>query len=292
MIGADRMNMRDISSDAAAMAEKVTVIEPRSGWRLIDWKELGEYSDLFFFLTWRHIKVRYAQSALGIGWAVVQPLFYMLVFTVVFGRLARIQSDGAPYAVFAFTALVPWTYFANAVSEGAASLIVNADMISKIYFPRLILPMSIVVARLADFAIALVILAALMAWHRIIPGERIAIIPLLILLMVLTAAGLSLWLAALAVQYRDVNYATTFGMQLLMYAAPVVYPVSLVPADVQMLYAVNPMVGVIEGFRAGLLETRPVPWDFIAIGSVTALIVAVSGAFYFRRKEQIFADVA
>ena len=286
------MNMRDISSDAAAMAETVTVIEPRSGWRLIDWKELGEYSDLFFFLTWRHIKVRYAQSAIGIGWAVVQPLFYMLVFTVVFGRLARIQSDGAPYAVFAFTALVPWTYFANAVSEGAASLIVNANMISKIYFPRLILPMSIVVARLADFAIALVILAALMAWYHIIPGERIAILPLLILLMVLTAAGLGLWLAALAVQYRDVNYATTFGMQLLMYAAPVVYPVSLVPADVQMLYAVNPMVGVIEGFRAVLLETRPVPWDFIAIGSVTALIVAVSGAFYFRRKEQIFADVA
>ena len=286
------MNMRDISSDAAAMAETVTVIEPRSGWRLIDWKELGEYSDLFFFLTWRHIKVRYAQSAIGIGWAVVQPLFYMLVFTVVFGRLARIQSDGAPYAVFAFTALVPWTYFANAVSEGAASLIVNANMISKIYFPRLILPMSIVVARLADFAIALVILAALMAWYHIIPGERIAILPLLILLMVFTAAGLGLWLAALAVQYRDVNYATTFGMQLLMYAAPVVYPVSLVPADVQMLYAVNPMVGVIEGFRAVLLETRPVPWDFIAIGSVTALIVAVSGAFYFRRKEQIFADVA
>ena len=286
------MNMRDISSDAAAMAETVTVIEPRSGWRLIDWKELGEYSDLFFFLTWRHIKVRYAQSAIGIGWAVVQPLFYMLVFTVVFGRLARIQSDGAPYAVFAFTALVPWTYFANAVSEGAASLIVNANMISKIYFPRLILPMSIVVARLADFAIALVILAALMAWYHIIPGERIAILPLLILLMVFTAAGLGLWLAALAVQYRDVNYATTFGMQLLMYAAPVVYPVSLVPADVQMLYAVNPMVGVIEGFRAALLETRPVPWDFIAIGSVTALIVAVSGAFYFRRKEQIFADVA
>ena len=286
------MNMRDISSDAAAMAETVTVIEPRSGWRLIDWKELGEYSDLFFFLTWRHIKVRYAQSAIGIGWAVVQQLFYMLVFTVVFGRLARIESDGAPYAVFAFTALVPWTYFANAVSEGAASLIVNANMISKIYFPRLILPMSIVVARLADFAIALVILAALMAWYHIIPGERIAILPLLILLMVSTAAGLSLWLAALAVQYRDVNYATTFGMKLLMYAAPVVYPVSLVPADVQMLYAANPMVGVIEGFRAALLETRPVPWDFIAIGSVTALIVAVSGAFYFRRKEQIFADVA
>ena len=286
------MNMRDISSDAARMAETVTVIEPRSGWRLIDWNELGEYSDLFFFLTWRHIKVRYAQSAIGIGWAIVQPLFYMLVFTVVFGRLARIQSDGAPYAVFAFTALVPWTYFANAVSEGAASLIVNANMISKIYFPRLILPMSIVVARLADFAIALVILAALMAWYHIIPGERIAILPLLILLMVFTAAGLGLWLAALAVQYRDINYATTFGMQLLMYAAPVVYPVSLVPADVQMLYAVNPMVGVIEGFRAALLETRPVPWDFIAIGGVTALIVAVSGAFYFRRKEQIFADVA
>jgi lipopolysaccharide transport system permease protein len=270
----------------------VVIIEPRSGWRLVDWRELRDYRDLFYFLVWRNIKVRYAQSAIGIGWAVIQPLFYMVVFTVVFGRLARIDSDGVPYAIFAFAALVPWTYFANAVSEGTASLIGNAGMISKIYFPRLILPMSLVIARLVDFAIALVILAVLLLWYGMVPNWGILALPLLILLMVLTAAGLGLWLTALAVQYRDVNYAIGFGMQLLMYAAPVVYPASLVPERYQLFYAINPMVGVIEGFRAALLGTRNMPWDFIAVGALTAVTVAISGMFYFRRKEQIFADVA
>lgn len=270
----------------------ITIIEPSSGWRLINWKELRDYRDLFYFLVWRNIKVRYAQSAIGIGWAVIQPLFYMLVFTVVFGRLARIDSDGAPYAIFAFAALVPWTYFSNAVSEGTASLISNAGMISKIYFPRLILPMSMVVARTVDFGIALVLLLLLMVWYGMAPNLNVLALPLLIFLMILSASGLALWLTALAVQYRDVNYAISFGMQLLMYAGPVVYPASLIPERYQLLYAINPMVGVIEGFRAALLGTREMPWDFIAVGAVTAILVAVSGMFYFRRKEQIFADVA
>jgi len=279
-----------------------TIIEPCSGWRLVDWQELSEYRDLFSFLVWRSIKVRYAQSAIGIGWAVIQPLFSMLVFTVVFGRLAGIESDGVPYAVFSFVALVPWTYFSNALTEGTSSLVGNASMLSKVYFPRLILPLSTVLARLVDFCIAMVLLAALMAWFGIVPNRGILMMPLLILLMMLTAAGIAMWLSALAVQYRDINHGMTFGIQLLMYAAPVVYAASLIPETYtlfgtiviwpQHLYALNPMVGVIEGFRSALLGTRPMPWTFLMIGAASSTLIALSGAFYFRSRERLFADVA
>jgi len=269
-----------------------TIIEPRSGWQLIDWRELRDYRDLFLFLTWRNIKVLYAQSAIGIGWAVIQPLFSMILFTLVFGRLAKISSDGVPYAVFSFTALVPWTYFSNSLTQGVNSLVQNANMISKVYFPRLILPMSAVAAKLLDFSIAMLVLTALMVWYRMVPTIGILALPLLILLMILTAAGLGAWLTALAIQYRDVKHAMTFVVQLLMYAAPVVYPTSLIPERYQLLYAINPMVGVIEGFRAALLGTRPMPWHFIAVGAASALVIALTGALYFRRKERIFADVA
>lgn len=281
-----------IRGSAQSEKKPVTVIEPDQGWRWVDLKELFEYRDLFLFLIWRHIKIRYAQSAIGIGWAVIQPLFSMVVFTIVFGRLARIDSDGAPYAIFSFVALVPWTYFSNALTEGTASLVTNAQIISKIYFPRLILPLSLVLARLVDFVIALVILAGLMVWYGVMPTRDIVALPLLILLMVLTATGLGMWLTALAIQYRDVNYAIGFGVQLLMYAAPVVYPTSLIPERYQLFYALNPLVGVIEGFRAALLGTRAMPWDFIAVGTAVAIVLFVSGMFYFRRKEHIFADVA
>ncbi len=281
--------------EAAAAAHHrppVVVIEPRSGWRLVDWKELLQYRDLFAFLVWRSVKVRYAQSALGVGWAVIQPLFSMIVFTIVFGRLAGIDSEGVPYAVFSFTALVPWTYFANALTEGTQSLVANANMLSKVYFPRLVLPLSAVLAKLVDFSIAMLLLFALMAYYRTPPTAGVLALPLLVALMMLTAAGLGLWLTALAVQYRDVNYAMNFVVQLLMYAAPVVYPTSLIPERYQYLYALNPMVGVIEGFRAALLGTRPMPWAFLALGTVTALAVAITGTLYFRNREKLFADVA
>jgi lipopolysaccharide transport system permease protein len=274
-----------------ALTPQITIIEPRSGWRLVDWKELYDYRDLFYFLVWRSVKVRYAQSAIGIGWAVIQPLFSMLVFTVVFGKLAGVESDGAPYALFSFAALVPWTYFSNALTEGTNSLVSNANMLSKVYFPRLILPLSAVAAKLVDFAIALMLLAGLMAWYRVAPTYGVLMLPLLTLLMVLSAAGLGMWLTALAVQYRDVNYGIGFGVQLLMYAAPVVYPASLIPDRYQLLYALNPMVGVIEGFRSALLGTRPMPWDLLAVGAATATVFAVTGALYFRRREKVFADV-
>jgi lipopolysaccharide transport system permease protein len=216
----------------------------------------------------------------------------MLMFTLVFGRLAGISSDGVPYAMFSFAALVPWTYFANALAEGAGSLVANAHMISKVYFPRMILPLSAVVAKLVDFSISLVLLFALMAWFRVLPGPGVLMLPLLILMMMLTAAGMGMWLTALAVQYRDVNYALGFMVQLLMYASPVVYPTSLIPQRYQLLYALNPMVGVIEGFRAALLGTRPMPWSFLAIGALVALLIALTGTLYFRRREKLFADVA
>lgn len=286
----------EISADSSESGRdpthlSTTVIEARGGWRLVDWKELYDYSDLFQFLVWRSIKVRYAQSALGIGWAVIQPLFTMVVFTIIFGRLAHMKSDGVPYAVFSFTALVPWTYFANSLTEGTASLINNASMLSKVYFPRLILPLAAVMAKLVDFSIALVMLAALLVWYQIVPTRGLVMLPLLVLLMVVAAAGLSLWLTALAVQYRDVNYAMTFLVQLLMYSTPVLYPVSLVPERYHLLYAINPMVGVIEGFRAAFLGTRPMPFDLLSVGTVTASVVAITGIFYFRRREKIFADV-
>ncbi|TVR78971.1 MAG: ABC transporter permease [Rhodospirillales bacterium] len=270
----------------------VTIVEPHTGWRMIDWKELREYKDLFFFLIWRNIKVRYAQSAIGVGWAVLQPVASMLVFTVIFGRLVGVESDGAPYAVFAFVALVPWTYFANCLTEGTASMVANAQIISKIYFPRLIMPMAVIGARMVDFVIALAILAVLLIAYRIVPTPGVAVLPLLIVIMTMAAAGLGLWLTALAIQFRDINYGMSFGVQLLMYAAPVVYPASLIPDRYLYFYALNPMVGVIEGFRAALLGTRAMPWDLIGIGALMAALLFLSGMLYFRRKEHVFADVA
>lgn len=279
----------------------VTIIQPKTGWRLVDWQELWHYRDLYYFLVWRGIKTRYAQSVIGVGWAVIQPTFSMLVYTIVFGKLAKIDSNGVPYAVFSFAGLVPWTYFSNALTEGTNSLVTNSSMISKVYFPRLILPLAAIASKLVDFTIAMGMLALLMAWYGVVPGIGVLMMPVLIMLMMLTAAGLGAWLTALAVQYRDVQHAMSFVVQLLMYAAPVVYPASLIPEkyeifgrtiNPQYLYALNPMVGVIEGFRSSLLSTRPMPWAFIGIGAVSALVIACSGLFYFRSREHVFADVA
>jgi len=275
----------------ARASGKTTVFEAKSGWRFIDFHELWQYRDLFYFLIWRNIKVRYAQSVLGVGWAIIPPVFSMIVFTIVFGKLAKIGSEGVPYGIFCYAALVPWTYFSNALTQSGASLVGASGMISKVYFPRLIIPLSPVLDKLVDFGISLILLVGLMIWFKIAPTIWVLTLPLLILLMMLTAAGLGMWLTALAVQYRDVNYGMKFAIQLLMYASPVVYPASLVPGQYRLLFGINPMAGVIEGFRAAFLGTRPMPWDLIAVGSVVALVVAVSGTFYFRRTERIFADV-
>jgi lipopolysaccharide transport system permease protein len=254
--------------------------------------ELWQFRELFYFLVWRDVKVRYAQSILGVGWAVIQPLVPMILFTIVFGRVARISSDGIPYAMFCFAGLLPWTYFSNALTDSSASLVKEVNMLSKIYFPRLIIPLTSVLGRLIDLGISFLLLIALMIWYRTPPTLWLTLLPVLILITVVTAAGLGMWLSALAVQYRDVKYAVPFAIQFLMYAAPVVYPTSLIPAGYRYLYAVNPLVGVIEGFRACVFRSTPVPWDLIAIGTTSALMILWSGTLYFVRKEFVFADVA
>jgi len=269
-----------------------TIIEPKKGWQLIDWKELRDYKDLFYFLVWRDIKVLYKQTILGFSWAIIRPVFSMIVFTIVFGKLAKVPSDGVPYPIFSYTALVPWIYFSTAMTNSTNSLIGNANMLSKVYFPRLIIPMTPVLASLVDFAIALVILGAMMVWYGIIPTINILFLPLLILLMVLTAAGIGMWLSAMAIQYRDIRHASQFIAQLLMYAAPVVWPASLISDQYRLLYGLYPMAGVIEGFRSAILGTNPMPWDLILMGSLSATVIFLSGIFYFRRLERIFADVA
>lgn len=268
------------------------IIKPREGWQLIDFRELAAYRDLFYFLVWRDIKVRYAQSVLGVGWAIIQPVFGMIVFTIIFGRLANMNSDGVSYAIFSFTALVPWAYFSNAMTDSSSSLVINASMIQKIYFPRLIIPLTSILAKLVDFCIAFVLLLVLMPFFNVVPNWNVIFVPLLVLLMTLTAAGIGMWLTALAIQFRDVRYGLNFAVQLLMYASPVVYSVNLIPENLRIYYALNPLVGVIEGFRSSLLGTNPMPWNYIGIGAVMAVLLFITGAFYFRRMEKIFADVA
>jgi len=268
------------------------IIRPTSGWQLVNWRELVQYRDLLYFLTIRGIKAKYAQSVLGIGWAIIQPLFSTLIFTVVFGNLARVSSDGVPYAIFSFVAMVPWNYFSNTLTDSANSLVSNANMITKVYFPRLVLPLSAALSKLLDFFIGMVILVGFMVYFQFAPGWGALVLPLLILILLLSSLGIGMFLSAMAVQYRDVKHAVTFVVQMLMYAAPVVYPSSNVPEAWRFWYSLNPMVGVIEGFRSALLHTQPMPWDYILTGGVVSLLLFFGGALYFRRMERIFADVA
>jgi len=270
----------------------IKVIERKTGWRALDLRELYRYKDLFRFLVTRDIKVLYKQTVLGFGWAILRPFFSMVVFSVVFGRLAKVPSDGIPYPLFSYVALVPWTYFQTAITQSTNSLIGGAQMISKVYFPRIIVPLAPVVAGLVDFAIALTIVGVMMAYYGNAPTVNIAFLPLMVLIMVVTAASIGMWLSVLAVQYRDIRFAIQFVAQFLMYAAPVVWPASLVPEKYRLVYGLYPMAGVIEGFRSALLGHNPMPWDLIGMGAVSAALLFVSGVLYFRRMERVLADVA
>jgi lipopolysaccharide transport system permease protein len=272
--------------------QKIVIDAKDTKRRLINWKELWQYKDLFLFLVWRDIKTRYAQSILGIGWAVIQPVFSMIVFTIVFGNLAKVNSEGVPYAIFSYTALVPWTFFSTSLTSASGSLISSKNLITKVYFPRLIIPISPVLGKMIDFGISFLILLGLMVWFGVTPTIWILMVPVFILLMMLTSAGVGMWLTALSIQYRDVRYGANFFIQLLMYASPVIYATSSIPEKYQMLYALNPMVGVIEGFRASLLGTRPMPWELLGVGALMAVAFFLSGALYFRSMERYFADVA
>ena len=274
------------------MGPSTTIIEKKSRLKLVDWKELSDYRDLLYFLIVRGIRAKYAQSVLGVSWAVIQPLFTMLVFTIVFGNLAKISSDGVPYALFSFCALMPWTYFSGVLNEASNSLTSNANMLSKVYFPRMVLPLAAMFGKLLDFSITLIVMGVLLIVFNFAPSYQLLYLPLLLLFLMMTALGPSLILAAWSVQYRDIKYAMTFIVQLLMYAAPVVYPLSLIPQKYQLWYALNPLVGVIEGFRAAILGTSAMPWPIIGIGFSMSWVILMVGLYTFSCLERTFADVA
>lgn len=266
-------------------------IEPSRGWVSLKLNELWEYRELLYFLTWRDIKVRYKQTALGVAWAIIQPLFTMLVFTLFFGRLAKIPSDGIPYPIFNFAALVPWTFFANGLTQSANSLVGSSNLLTKVYFPRLCIPLATVLSGVVDFAFAFVVLLLLMMFYGVVPTLNIVWLPFFLLLALVTSLGVGLWLAALNVQYRDVRYIVPFLTQFWMLATPVAYPSSLMKDPWRTIYGINPMVGVVEGFRWALLGTKTAPGPMIWVSALAALLLLISGAFYFRRMEKTFADV-
>jgi lipopolysaccharide transport system permease protein len=267
------------------------VIEPRRGLLNIDVGTLWQYRELLYFLIWRDVKVRYKQTIIGMAWVVLQPVLTMIVFTLVFGRFAKIPSDGIPYPVFIFAALLPWNLFASALGRGGDSVVQHANLISKVYFPRLVLPIAGVISPVIDFGVAFVVLIALMAGYGIAPGAGILALPLFVLLAMLTALAVSLWTSALNVRYRDVGHAIPFLIQLWMFASPVAYPVSIVPERWRLLYSLNPMAGVIEGFRWALLGKESFDAQVAAVSAFAVVMLLVPAAIYFRKTERTFADV-
>jgi lipopolysaccharide transport system permease protein len=281
-----------IDSARGSTDEQVlTIIRPARGWVPLKLRELWTYRELFYFLVWRDIKVRYKQTVLGGAWAVIQPLFTMVVFSVVFGRLAGLSSDGIPYPIFTFAALVPWTFFASGLTMSSSSLVGSSNLVKKVYFPRLIIPLATVLAGLVDLAIALVILVAMMIVYGIAPTWNALWLPAFIVLGLLTSIGVGLWLSALNVKYRDIRYVVPFMTQLWMYATPVAYSSSLIPERWRSMLGLNPMAGVIEGFRWGLLGVDTHPGQIIVVSAAVTLVVLVSGAYFFRRTERSFADL-
>jgi lipopolysaccharide transport system permease protein len=265
--------------------------EPPKGWALPKFRELWEYRELVYFFAWRDIKVRYKQTVLGALWAIIQPFFTMVIFSLFFGRLAKVPSDDLPYPIFAYAALVPWTYFANSITQASNSLVINSNMVKKIYFPRLALPISSVVAGIVDFALAFVVLLGMMFYYGLVPTVNILWLPFFLLLALVAALGMGLWLAAMNVQFRDVHYTIPFLVQALLLITPIAYPSSLLSEPWRTLYGLNPMAGVVEGFRWAMLGTNTGPGPMLFVSVAVALALLVSGAFYFRRMEQSFADV-
>jgi lipopolysaccharide transport system permease protein len=278
-------------TDLEPMSHRSLVIEPPRGWSRLGLGELWQHRDLLYFLTWRDIKVRYAQASMGIAWAVLQPLLMMVIFTIFLGRLAKVPSAGLPYPVFALSGLVPWTYFANAVTSSTESLTLNANVVSKVYFPRLLVPFAALLSWLPDLAIATVLLVALMLIYGIVPAATIVLLPVFALFAVLAAASVGTWLSALNVSYRDVRYAVPFVIQLWLFATPVVYPATLVPKEWRALYGLNPMAGVVEGFRWALFGNVAPMWGLMAVSLAVTLALFVGGLYWFRKVEHRFSDV-
>jgi homopolymeric O-antigen transport system permease protein len=290
-LGSQINSASDLNASGANTAKPILHIRPSKGWVSIKLGELWQYRELLYFLVWRDVKVRYKQTTLGATWAIIQPVFTMIVFSLFFGKLGKMPSDGIPYPIFSFTALVPWTFFSTGLTQASNSLVGSSSLITKVYFPRLIIPVATVLAGVVDFVLAFLILLGMMFYYGIHPGINIVWLPLFLLLSFVTALGVGLWLSALNVQYRDVRYIVPFITQLWLFGTPIAYPSSLLPQPWRTLYGLNPMAGVVEGFRWALLHTSYAPSPIIAASSLAALIILVGGAFYFRRTEKNFADL-
>ena len=267
-----------------------TQIQPPKGWEGIDFRELYEYLDLLGFLIKRDIKVLYAQTILGFAWAILNPLVQIVVFSVIFGKLANMNSDGIPYFLFSTVAIIPWTYMSEAMGASSQSLVAGQGMLGKVYFPRIIFPLTPVLAKLVDFGISLILLIGVMIYYGVIPTAQLLLLPIFIVMMISIPIGIGLWLSSLAIRFRDVKYAMSFAVKMLLYSAPILYSASEVPESYRVLYSINPIVGVVEGFRACLLGTEIV-WMYILPGMLTSAILMWTGAIYFRRMERIVVDV-
>ncbi|HIE13032.1 MAG TPA: ABC transporter permease [Desulfotomaculum sp.] len=273
-----------------AKATPTIVIKPSRGWRIINWRELWEYRELLYFFVWRDVKVRYKQTVLGAAWAILQPFLTMVVFSLLFGRLAKLPSDGIPYPIFYYSALLPWIYFATSLTNTTNIVVQNQRVITKVYFPRIILPASSVLAGLVDFGLAFTVLLAMMFLYGILPSAAILTVPLFLLFAMATALGVGLWLAAMNAIYRDVRHVVPFLVQLWMFLSPVVYPSSMIPEKWRLLYGLNPMAGVIEGFRWAMLGKGDPP-ALIGVSAAVVLLLLIGGLFYFRKMEGTIADV-
>ncbi len=271
--------------------QNILLIKPSRGWVSLKLNDLWEYRELLYFLAWRDIKIRYKQTVLGAAWAIIQPFFTMIVFSLFFGKLAGIPSDGIPYPLFSFAALVPWTFFSNGLNQSSNSLVGSSNLITKVYFPRMVIPIASVISGALDFFISFLVLLGMMAFYGMFPSLNVFWLPGLLLLSIVSALGIGMWLSALNVQFRDVRYVVPFFTQVWLFATPIAYPSSLLSDPWRTIYGLNPMVGVVEGFRWALLGTNTAPGPIVIVSSLVALVILIGGAFYFRRMEKTFADV-
>lgn len=278
-------------SDTALEKAPELIIKPVNGWRAIDFRELWAYRELLYFLVWREIKVRYKQTILGAAWAIIQPFFTMVVFSVFFGTLAGVPSDGIPYPIFTYSALLPWQMFENGIRKAAASLVSGRNLLTKVYFPRITVPLAPILASFVDFMLAFVVLIGMMFFYSMRPTQALWTLPLFLLLTLITAIGVSLWTAALNVAYRDVGYLIPFILRVWFFITPITYASSIVPEQYQFLYSLNPMVGVVEGFRWAMLGVGDPPSSMFIGSIVISIVLMITGAMYFRRMERTFADV-
>jgi lipopolysaccharide transport system permease protein len=277
-------------TQTVASKNYISVIQPIEGWQIINLKELWEYRDLFFFLVWRDIKVMYAQTILGFSWAILQPLIQIVIFTVVFGKVAKVSTDGIPYFLFSSAAIIPWSYMSSAMGSSSQSLVQGQKMLGKIYFPRLMYPITPVLSKLVDFSISLFIILFVALYYRVTPTFNLFYLPLFLMLMVSIPAGIGMWFSALAIRFRDIKFAMPFAIRMLVYSAPIVYSATSIPQTYRFIYSLNPIVAVVEGFRSCLLGT-PIPWMYIWPGAITTAALLIGGAFYFKRMEWLFVDV-